>query len=1015
MNSPSSPRRHRPLLAAALLLGGGLGLALSAPSTAAGPFSAIRAAAEAAGPQALSGDDLTLDRLFPTDPIFGPSANGAAFSHDGRWAAWLYRPANERRHGNDLWLLDTESGEVQRVTAVSVLQRFQASTRKVAEDRIAKARKRGAGASTDGADDTDAAPLADDALSGRWTGTMTGDADLVGDDGMDIELNLRLGKDGRVEGTAITALGTVTVTEGRYDADTGRLECVLVEPDSGMRVRVEATIDGESLTGSLSVEGSRIELELSAERTLSGGGADTNDDDDDASGDDEDAEGDVQLEDTVGDEDAKDRRAPRYGGVQSFTWSPVEDEMLFVSGGDLYRLDVSAHADADDDAERSDAIARLTMTQEPESSARYLPDGSGYAYVRGGSIIRVTWGDHIVQQINPNLPGGETLSDYRLSPDGRFASLVTTRGPSWWGSGQQITITDYRSRFANARNVPRHMPGDGFPDFRWRVWIYDSARHMTESGELVQVHEHRFTGPRDVVNIPEWAPDSSRAAFTVFDQATGMVRIMESRVPVADDDSDESGDEADVDAEAAARAAAEGPAPVKAEVARVIYSFAHRHGPNTPSMIRPVYMGDSRRLVFITELSGFRHLHRLDPLYEQLDPITSGRYEVYPLALNKAQDRMWVTSTREHPAELHAYEVDLETGTMERLTTDRGVHGSVAVSENGQHLLATRIDFDSLRELYVIDREASEATALTDSHSDEARTLTAPEPEYFTFLNRHGQEIHGHMFKPDDWSPDDKRPMLLYVYGGPLGMRNMVTRGAFSGPSYFFAYYMARKHGWVTATIDPRGASGFGGLFEKSNFEQVGRPQVEDLVDAANWLVDNGGVDEDRMAMHGWSFGGFQTQMTLYTEPDVFAAGIAGAGPTEWKNYNTWYTTGTIGADWDNEEKKDSPTYSLIPLAKNLKARLLLVHGMEDPNVLYQDTVKVYQALLRAGKEPLVDLFLDPTGGHSLGGDVKSIGRYRKYEAFLLECLGLGTTADDDEPGDDDDEATDDNDRDDDG
>ena len=164
-------------------------------------------------------------------------------------------------------------------------------------------------------------------------------------------------------------------------------------------------------------------------------------------------------------------------------------------------------------------------------------------------------------------------------------------------------------------------------------------------------------------------------------------------------------------------------------------------------------------------------------------------------------------------------------------------------------------------------------------------------------------------------------------------------------------------------------------------------------MDAARWLVEHAGVDESRMAMHGWSFGGFQTQMTLYTEPDVFAAGIAGAGPTEWKNYNSWYTTGTVGERWDEAPMPDGKTYSLIPLAKNLTARLLLVHGVEDSNVLYQDTVKVYQALLQAGKEALVDLFLDPTGGHGLGGDVKTIGRYRKYEAWLLDVLGRGEPA----------------------
>ncbi|MEE9127318.1 MAG: prolyl oligopeptidase family serine peptidase, partial [Planctomycetota bacterium] len=228
--------------------------------------------------------------------------------------------------------------------------------------------------------------------------------------------------------------------------------------------------------------------------------------------------------------------------------------------------------------------------------------------------------------------------------------------------------------------------------------------------------------------------------------------------------------------------------------------------------------------------------------------------------------------------------------------------------------------------------------------------------------------------------------LLIYVYGGPLGTRKEVVQGSYSGSAYLFAYYMAAKHGFVTCTIDTRGMSGYGAAFEKANFEQVGKPQVEDLVDGARFMVETHGVDPERIGLHGWSFGGFQTQMCLYSEPDVFACGIAGAGPTEWENYNSWYSQGTIGETGTGTA--DLKKYSLLPLAKNLKARLLLVHGMEDSNVLYQDTVRVYAELLDAGKETLVELFLDPSGGHGLGGHVKALGRYRKYEEFLVRNLG---------------------------
>jgi len=347
-----------------------------------------------------------------------------------------------------------------------------------------------------------------------------------------------------------------------------------------------------------------------------------------------------------------------------------------------------------------------------------------------------------------------------------------------------------------------------------------------------------------------------------------------------------------------------------------------------------------------------------------------------------------VTATKEHPTCTDVYSVDLESGEMTRLSKRIGTYGRPAVSDDGKLALASFTGVEDLSELVALSAGALEEKALTDSHPEKLKEITGVQPEFFTFENRHGHEIHGHMFKPDDWTPEDKRPLLIYVYGGPLGTRKIVTQGTYGTSDYFFAYYMAKKHGYVTCTIDPRGMSGYGALFERANYEQAGKPQTEDLTDGAKYMIANHGVDPERVGIHGWSFGGFQTQMCLYTEPDVFHVGIAGAGPTEWENYNMWYSTGVIGPSRTGET--DLEKFSLLPLAKNLKGKLLLIHGMEDSNVLYQDTVRVYRELLKAEKETLVELFLDPTGGHGLGGDVETLARFRKYEEYLLRNLGKG-------------------------
>ncbi len=923
-------------------------------------------------------EDLTLERLFPEKSVFGPSANRTSFSHDGRFGAYLYRPYIERRHGADLWIYDTETGETHRITSVSVMAPFQKSTRTVRDDRVKKAGKSG-GKKSDDADK----PAGPDPVTGTWEGRVTGndDNDLVPPDGTLFTLEIRL-SDGQVSGTMNSDQGTADVEEGSWDPETKQLRCVLRVRDLGLVAVLEVEIEDDYMEGDLVIEelGATLGIEATRIDDSANGDSeeddDTDDSDDSTEADDADDE-EVDLGDVVNDKDADDDKAPRYGGVQSYEWSPDGHELIFTSAGDLYRCEIP-----------SGDITRLTRTREYERDVQYLPDGSGYTYLRGGDLLRVSWGSHLIEQLDPRLPRGETMGGYRISPDQTRLVFLANEGESYWGRGRQVNIVNYRDRFAQVRQVTRHVSDDPFTESKTHVYLHELADNFEEEHEPKKVFTFNFTGPRDILLVPEWAPDSSRIAFAAFAQDTGHVEIREARF-VEPEEADDRNDEPE---DAESEDASDDKSSTTIEDSRVVYRFLHNGGPTTPRMIRPWYLPDSRRLAFITELSGFRHVHVLDPVYEQLTQLTQGRYEVYPFDISEDHERLFVEATKGDPTQQHIFALDLESGDMTQLTSVEGHYSRPAVSDDGLHVLASHIDFGSLRELVAIDVDAGSTTPLTDSHPDEARAITEPEPDYFTFENRVGQTIHGHMFRPDDWSPDETYPLLIYVYGGPLGTTKMVTRGSLSSPGYFFAYYMAKKHGYITCSVDPRGASGYGALFEKANYEQVGKPQVEDLVDAARFMIDNHGVDAERVALHGWSFGGFQTQMCMYTEPEVFAVGIAGAGPTEWQNYNSWYSTGTVGPT--RRGHPDLEAYSLLPLAKNLQGRLLLVHGMEDSNVLYQDTVRVYRELLKAGKESLVDLFLDPTGGHHMGGDVKTIGWYRKYEDYLLLHIGEGPMTD---------------------
>jgi dipeptidyl aminopeptidase/acylaminoacyl peptidase len=532
---------------------------------------------------------------------------------------------------------------------------------------------------------------------------------------------------------------------------------------------------------------------------------------------------------------------------------------------------------------------------------------------------------------------------------------------------------------------------DKLAEHEKRVYLYALSELDDEKDMLTEVYLSKTLMPDDMVKTPVWSPDSKKIAFYSFDQDAGVIRLFEADVPQEKEEdeankADTEKDPNEASDKTADKAKSKDTKKTEADKAREIFQFLHYGGPNTPGMMVFYYLADNRRLVYLSEQSGFRHLHVLDPVYESSTPLTSGPYEVYPLGISRDRHWLFFEGTKEHPSQLDVYRLNLEDGQVTRLTREVGQYTGSAVSQDGTRVLTNLVSYKQLPELVFIDAEKETHRVLTDSHPEKARDFASHSPEFFDFQNRHGHRLYGMMFKPDDWKDTDKRPVLIYFYGGPLGTRKMVIQGSYSPYNYAFPYYLAKKYGYVACTIDTRGNSGYAGVFEKANFGQVGKPQVEDLVDTVNYLVEHQGVDKSRIGIHGWSFGGFQTQMCMYTEPDVFQVGIAGAGPTEWENYNSWYTRHTIGKS--EPGKATLKEFSLLPLAKNLKGHLLLVHGMEDSNVLYQDTVRVYRELLKAGKETLVELFLDPTGGHGLGGDVKTLSRYKKYESFLLRTLG---------------------------
>ena len=216
--------------------------------------------------------------------------------------------------------------------------------------------------------------------------------------------------------------------------------------------------------------------------------------------------------------------------------------------------------------------------------------------------------------------------------------------------------------------------------------------------------------------------------------------------------------------------------------------------------------------------------------------------------------------------------------------------------------------------------------------------------EIVQIKSQDGKLLYGRMIKPANFRADEKYPAVVMVYGGP-GEQTVVN--AWEGANWD---QVLAARGFVIWQLDNRGSAGRGHAFESPLYRRFGKTELADQLEGVRYLLAQGFVDPERVGIYGWSYGGFMTLYSLLNAPEIFRAGIAGAPVTNWRNYDTIYTERYLGLPSENPEgyRASSP----VDYAAKLKSKLLIVHNIEDDNVLFQNTVQMIDAL-EAGWEAL--------------------------------------------------------------
>jgi dipeptidyl-peptidase-4 len=378
------------------------------------------------------------------------------------------------------------------------------------------------------------------------------------------------------------------------------------------------------------------------------------------------------------------------------------------------------------------------------------------------------------------------------------------------------------------------------------------------------------------------------------------------------------------------------------------------------------FVNGGRDILWLSERSGWSHLYLFPRAGGAPRALTSGAWDVLGVQrVDTAGGWVYYTASPDNPTQRYLYRVSLtKRGAPQRVTPagDPGVHG-YNVSPSGRFAVHTYTRFGVPPTATLVSvPEHRVLRTLIDNAALKAKVagLHLGAAEFQQVDIGDGIRLNAYLIKPPDFDPARKYPVFFTVYGGPGSQTVMDSWG---GANYLWHQMLAQR-GYIVASVDNRGTGARGRAWRKIIYKQMGVIETRDQAAAARAIGRLPYVDSTRIGIWGWSYGGFMSLNVITQAPDVYRMAIAVAPVTHWKFYDTIYTERYNGLPQDNAEGYDKG--SPVTYAKNLKGRLLIVHGSGDDNVHYQNTEVMVNALVAANRP--FSLMVYPNRNHSISG-----------------------------------------------
>ncbi len=393
------------------------------------------------------------------------------------------------------------------------------------------------------------------------------------------------------------------------------------------------------------------------------------------------------------------------------------------------------------------------------------------------------------------------------------------------------------------------------------------------------------------------------------------------------------------------------------------------------------YLEDGN-FVVNSERDGWSHLYLYDKQGFEISQLTEGEFDVTDFyGYDAAKKVYYYQAAAESPLHREVYYISQDKKQKGKLSTLEGTNRAV-FSTNFKYFINyySSAKVPNYITLHVNGKKIEQVRFLQDNTvlKNTVKAMNIPQKKFFSFTTSEGVELNGWMLKPVDFDASKKYPVLMTQYSGPNSQSVSDSWGRGVGWNEYLT-----QEGFVVVCVDPRGTAARGEDFRKVSYQQLGKFESDDQVEAAKYLGTLPFVDAGNIAIFGWSYGGFMTLLSMEKGGELFKAGIAVAPVTSWRFYDSVYTERYMRTPQENPEGYDDN--SPLSHAEDIKGRLLIVHGTADDNVHAQNTFEMTEKMVQAGVQ--FDMAMYTNRNHGIRGGNTSMHLYTKMTNFLKDQL----------------------------